>query len=92
MEYLYKQLFLDAGDVVEVTLDTQANVILLDASNYHQYQGQGNFTYYGGWQDQSPVCLKANYSGTWYVVIDLAGNSGMIRHTIRVIKRNFAFI
>lgn len=84
MEYLYKQLSLNAGDIVEVTLDTQANVILLDAGGYHQYQQQGSFTYYGGWQNQSPVHLKANHSGIWYVVIDLAGNGGMVGHSIRV--------
>lgn len=86
MEYLYTQLSLDGGDIAEITLDTQANVLLLDAFNYTQYQRQGSFTYNGGWQNQSPVRLRASHSGIWYVVIDLAGGSGVIRHSVRVVQ------
>jgi hypothetical protein len=83
MEYLYTQLSLDAGDIAEITLDTQANVLLIDAFNYSQYQRQGSFTYSGGWQNRSPVRLWASHPGIWYVVIDLAGSSGIIRHSVR---------
>jgi len=91
MEYLFTQLSLSAGDTVEVTIDTQANVLLLDALNYSHYQRRGSFTYKGGWQSQSPVYLKASHSGIWYVVVDLAGGSAFIRHSVRVVKRNYAF-
>lgn len=37
MEYLHKAITASAGAVVEVTLDRQANVRLLDPSNYAKF-------------------------------------------------------
>ena len=55
MGYLYSNLgVLNDGDIVEVDLDSQANVILLDSGNYNAYKQGWDFNYYGGWAQYSP--------------------------------------
>lgn len=85
MEHLHKALWLDTGDVVEVSLDTRANVMLMDTVNYQWYQSGMTFRYHGGQALRSPVRLSAPHAGQWNVVIDLGGGSGSIRHSIRVL-------
>lgn len=86
MNYLHYDLDLDAGDVVEVTLDKQANVRLLDESNYSQYQRGEQHRYYGGRATKSPVCLSAPRSGHWHLVIDLGGYTGTVKASVRTVK------
>lgn len=88
MEYIYSGLgFLNGGDIVQVDLDTQANVLLLDNSNYYKYQSGRDFSYYGGLATRTPVNLQVPYSGRWNLVIDLAnvGGAGSVRYSIKVI-------
>jgi hypothetical protein len=47
MEYIYRQLNLDRGDTIEVSLDQQANVRLMDSSNYSSFQAGLAHTYRG---------------------------------------------
>jgi hypothetical protein len=74
---------LNGGEIVEVTLDKQANVRLLDESNYQKYQKGDNHRYYGGLAKRSPVRLAAPQAGLWHVVIDLGGNAGTVRASVR---------
>jgi hypothetical protein len=85
--HLHADFHLDKGDVVHVTIDCQANVMLLDDSNYRNYQAGRQFQYCGGHYKTSPINIAAPSTGHWYVVIDLGGGSGTIRHSVRVIKR-----
>ena len=48
MNFLHYDLQLMAGDIVEVTLDKQANVRLLDGTNFLRYRSGQQHTYYGG--------------------------------------------
>ena len=48
MNYLHYELELTPGDVVEVTLDKQANVRLLDEMNFSNYKRGERHTYYRG--------------------------------------------
>ena len=43
MEYSYSKMNLKKGDIVEVNLEKQANVILLDHINYVKFKNQKNF-------------------------------------------------
>lgn len=87
MGYLYSNLgVLNDGDIVEVDLDSQANVILLDSGNYHAYKQGWDFNYYGGWAQYSPYDIAVPYSGLWHLVIDLGGTEGYIRYSINVIS------
>lgn len=87
MNYLHYDLQLQSGDTVEVTLDKQANVRLLDDSNFSSYQRGKQHRYYGGLVTKSPVTLpRPPHAGHWHVVIDLGGNAGTVKASVRTIK------
>ena len=86
MNYLHYDLQLGLDDVVEVTLDKQANVRLLDDINYSHYRGGQRHTYYGGLAKASPVQLRPPRAGHWHLVIDLGGYAGTVRASLRTIK------
>ena len=77
---------LPKGSTVVVQLGSQANVLLMDASNYRTYTSgrRGQFRYYGGLQQRSPARLRVPNDGHWYVAIDLGGYSGQIRSGVAV--------
>ncbi len=78
----------DAGpdDVIEVTLNSAANVRLLDSSNFHSYRGGRRHRYLGGHVTRSPYRMRAPQQGHWYIVIDLGGYSGSVRAGVRVLS------
>ena len=86
MEYICSEVSAKSGAIVEVTLDRQANVRLLDPTNYRRFQSGQEHRYYGGLAKNSPFRVQVPSSGTWYVVIDLGGAGGRIRHNIRIIQ------
>jgi hypothetical protein len=83
MNYLHYELDLTPEDVVEVTLDKQANVRLLDETNFSNYQHGIRHTYHGGLAKQSPTRLSAPRAGHWHLVIDLGGYAGSVRASVR---------
>ncbi len=87
MEHLHADYYLDQGDIVHVEIDIQANVMLLDGSNYQDYLNGRRFQYVGGHYDVSPINIPAPSTGRWHLVIDLGGYSGTIRHSVTIIKR-----
>jgi hypothetical protein len=87
MNYLHYEFDLEPNDVVEVTLDKQANVRLLDDADYSAYQRGSEHRYYGGLAKESPVRISAPRAGHWHLVIDLGGYSGTVRASARVLQR-----
>jgi len=85
--HLHSACHLNKGDVVVVTLDRQANVMLLDDSNYSSYKTGRNFHFYGGHAEVSPINITAPSTGHWHVAIDLGGGSGTIHPSIHIIKQ-----
>jgi hypothetical protein len=86
MNFLHYDLQLDADDVVEVTLDRQANVRLLDDINFSHYKSGKRHSYYGGLAKVSPAHLRPPHAGHWHLVIDLGGYAGTVRASVRTIK------
>ena len=86
MNFLHYDLYLNPEDVVEVTLDKQANVRLLDDSNFSAYKRGAQHRYYGGLVKTSPFRLPAPQAGHWHVVIDLGGYAGDVRASVRTIR------
>lgn len=87
MEHLKADLgTLQRGSTVVVTLDKQANVLLMDSSNYRTYSAGrgGRFRYFGGLMTRSPARIVVPSTGQWYLAIDLAGRAGTIRHSISI--------
>jgi hypothetical protein len=75
------------GEVIEVTLSgNAANVFLVDSSNFSSYKAGHRYTYFGGNAKKSPVRLQIPRSGLWYLVIDLGGYGGSVRHSMRILR------
>jgi len=85
MNFLHYDLNLSTNDIVEVTLDKQANVRLLDDSNFSKYKSGSQHTYYGGLSKTSPVRISAPHSGHWHLVVDLGGYPGTVRASVRTL-------
>ena len=86
MQFLHGDLgHLQGGQVIEVTLDTAANVKLMDSSNFSSYRSRARHCFYGGEARRSPCHIEVPHSGHWHLTIDLGGRSGSIRHSIRVL-------
>jgi hypothetical protein len=86
MNYLHYEFDLHADDVVEVTLDKQANVRLLDSQNFALYRHGSQHRYYGGLAKETPVRIKPPHAGHWHLVIDLGGYGGTVRAAARVLQ------
>jgi hypothetical protein len=85
--FLHQEFDLQAGDIVEVTLDAPANVMLLDPANFSNYKNGLSYRYHGGHATESPVRLLTPRSGTWHVVVNLGGYPGRVRAGVRVIPK-----
>ena len=92
MEFLHNEFTGGPSDVALVTLDGQANVMLLDDLAFAAYRGGGGgaFSYVGGWATSSPVRLVPRWHGHWHVVVDLGGYAGSVRAGIRIVHRGAA--
>jgi hypothetical protein len=84
VHYDLKQL--DGGAVVEVTLDSAANVRVLDDANFHGYRSGRQYRFYGGYVTQSPYRVRVPHHGHWHLVVDLGGYSGQVRSSVRVLR------
>lgn len=77
---------LSGGEIIEVTLSgTEANVRLMDSSNFQSYRSGRRHKYFGGHATKSPVRLQIPHSGHWHVAVDLGGYTGSVRSSIRVL-------
>lgn len=86
MNYLHQEFDAGPDDLVEVTLDGQANVLLLDPENYEHYRRGEHYRYYGGLARTSPVRLVPPRQGHWHVVVDLGGFAGTIRAGVHLLQ------
>lgn len=87
MEHLKKDLGqLKKGATVVVALRQQANVLLLNTSNYRIYAAGkgGRFRYTGGLIKKSPARIPVPANGHWILAIDLGGRSGQIKASVAV--------
>jgi hypothetical protein len=75
-----------SGATVIVTLDKQANIRLLDSTNYQRYRRGERHQFYGGLAKASPVRLQVPHAGSWHVVIDLGGYAGTVRASVSMIE------
>ncbi len=84
MIHLHEQFEMTPDDLVEVSLDGRANVMLLDSANSERYRGGESFRHHGGLAERSPALLTAPHPGKWHVVVDLGGYPGHVRAGIQV--------
>jgi len=84
MEFIHHDLQLNSNDVVRIELDKQANVKLMDYSNYCNYKNGKAHRYFGGTQKVSPARIVPPHAGSWYLCIDLGGYAGTVRASVIV--------
>lgn len=86
MNFLHNDLGnLNGGELIEVTLSSQANVRLMDSSNFASYRQRGRHRFYGGHIQRSPYRLQVPNAGHWHVAIDLGGYGGSVQASVQVI-------
>jgi hypothetical protein len=86
MKYLHSDFQAGPDDLVEVTLDGQANVLLMDSYNFEKYKKSESYRYHGGLAKVSPIRLRPPHQGNWHLVVDLGGYTGTVRAEIRVLQ------
>jgi len=86
MNYSYSKENLNAGDVIEVELSQQANVILLDNTNYQRFKSGRDYKYYGGLAIRTPAQITVPKDGLWYIVIYLGGYAGTLKYSLKVLE------
>lgn len=85
-KYIYKDFNLNGGDIVNVAIDIQSNVVLLDPGDFQNFKAGRGFHYHGGQYDESPVRIVVPSTGRWYVVI-YGWGSGTLRYSINILTR-----
>ena len=84
MNFLHSEVTAGSDDTIIVTLDGQANVLLLDDCNFSNYRAGRSYNYSGGWAKASPVRLMPPRQGRWHVIVDLGSYGGHVRVGVRV--------
>ena len=84
MEFLHFEIDATGDETIFVSLDKQANVLLMDTNNFHNYKSGRGYRYLGGKAVKSPCALRPPQAGRWYVVVDLGGYPGQVRASVRV--------
>lgn len=84
MNFLHAREQLLEGDIVVVDCSHQCNIMIMDDSNFNRYKSGKDFRCHGGHYTMLPARIEAPYSGYWNVVLDLAGGSARITHSITI--------
>lgn len=87
MEFLHYDVELNAGDIVEISLDRRANVVLLDQLNFLRYRQREHFTYHGGHASRTPFHIAAPQAGSWHVVVDLGSYARHVNAVVKIMHR-----
>ncbi|NWO56322.1 DUF1883 domain-containing protein [Chromohalobacter israelensis] len=74
-----------AGEIVEVTLTSGANVRLMNNSDFASYRQGRRHHYIGGLAKKSPLRLQIPNNGHWHVAIDMQGLRGSTKAGVRVL-------
>jgi Domain of unknown function (DUF1883) len=86
MTYLHQEFDAGPDDILEVTMNGHANVMLLDPGNYDHYRKGESYRYHGGLAKVSPVRLSPPSRGHWHAVVDLGGYAGTIRAGMQLLQ------
>ena len=76
MKFIYWDIQAGPDNVVQVQLDREANVLLLDDTNFAAFRRGGGRSYFGGYYKQTPVRLVPPRETRWHVVVHLSGYAG----------------
>ena len=86
MNFIHNDLgHLSGNEVVEVSLNSAANVRLMDSSNFAAYRRGDRHQFFGGHVTRSPYRVAVPRAGHWHVAIDLGGYAGSVHAGVRVL-------
>ena len=85
MNFLHSEVDAGPGNVVRVTLDSQANVKMMDGHNYLRYRDGRSHQCSGGLAEVSPFDMRPPYRGRWHVTVDLGDYGGSVRASVDVV-------
>lgn len=88
MTYLHNEFDAGPDDLVEITLDSGANVQLMDEANFDNYRNGRQFHYYGGYVTTSPFSIRPPRQAHWHLVVDLGGYAGRVSASAKVIPND----
>ncbi len=86
MKYSHTKVSLNYGDVVRVTIDSQATVMLMDPLNYARFCAEKKYEFEGGFATVSPYDIFAPSQGDWDLVIHPESPSGKLQYSIKIIR------
>lgn len=86
MNFMHKEFDAGPGDIVEVSVDKQANVMLLDAANFELYKQGQKFQYHGGRATKSPIQIVPPHQARWHIVVDLGGYAGTVKVGVQIVQ------
>jgi hypothetical protein len=78
MKFLHWEMNAGPENVIRVELDKQANVLLMDDTNFSNYRSGRRYRYFGGLAKRTPATLVPPHSSHWHVVVDLGGYAGSV--------------
>lgn len=87
MKHLHYEVDAGPADTIQVTLDKQANVKVMDDTNYQKYCRGQRHNFYGGRAKVSPANISPPHQGHWHVAVDLGGYAGSVQVGVRVLRR-----
>lgn len=70
MRFLYKQLKANKGNKIRVKFSEPTRVLFMDEKQFNRYKNNQTFTYYGGFQEESPYDFVVPRSTRWYTVVE----------------------
>jgi hypothetical protein len=85
VNFLHSEVDAGSGEVVQVSLNKQANVKVMDGHNFRRYRSGQSHNYYGGLAEVSPFYVRPPYRARWHVTVDLGGYGGSVRASVSVV-------
>lgn len=77
IQHKHFKLNIERGEVIQVTLDKQADVMLMDEANYNRYCVAKKYSFTGGRATRSPVQLVPPAAGHWHLVVSPAAGGAL---------------
>lgn len=81
-QFLHYQVDASAGDAIIVKLDKQANVRVMDSTNFSRYRRGERHQYLGGRALTRPTRIPLPRPGHWHVVVDLGGIAESVKASV----------
>jgi hypothetical protein len=69
VNFLHWSFRAQQGNIVEVTIDRAANVLLLSEAEYERFRRGMSYNYRGGNYTVSPVRIPVPYHSWWHIVV-----------------------